>query len=68
MLAIVGSGASPDGLGDLLGGEQESSSGSAFKIIQTGNVNGFNANMAKSAGADYKAIDFLSGRNMSWTS
>lgn len=39
-----------------------------MKIIQPGQVNGFNQDMSKATGADYKSIDFLSGRNMTWTS
>jgi hypothetical protein len=31
-------------------------------------MNGFNKNMQKTAGCDYKQVDFLSGRNMTWTS
>ena len=68
MGASLLTGSPPDGLGDMMGGEQGSASNSALKTIQPGQTNSFNAKMAKSAGADYKGVDFLSARNMTWTS
>ena len=54
-------GGDPGSLGDSMGGEQSSAANSALKTIQPGNVNGFNSKMQKSAGANYKSVDFLSG-------
>jgi hypothetical protein len=58
----------PEEVSEDLASEQHSAFGSALKVIQPGSVNGFNKKMQKTAGMDYKAVDFLSKRNMTWTS